>query len=410
VAALLAQVELFADLPREELTRLAASLRILRYPAGMLLFLEGEVGDRMFIVLAGGVAIIKALGTPDERLLNVRRQGEFIGEMSLLTGEGLRTASARVEDETTALELDAAEFRTLVSSTPSLAHKMLQVLSRRLRDSHDHTVRDLHEKNERLAAAYAELQAAQAQIIAQETLLRELRVARGIQESMLPHSLPQLGGVDLGARMLSARDVGGDFYDFYPLPDGRLVISIGDVSGKGVPAALFMALACSLLRAEAARGSEPGAALEQLNRHMVERGARGMFITAIYGILDPATRHLSYVRAGHEYPFVWDAQGKPLHIEPGRSLPLGLFPTSMLEAQAITLPPGATVLLFTDGMTEARDGDQTLFGHERLAAAAHGLGWATAQELCTSLIDAVQAHQGDAPQADDLTIVALRLT
>jgi serine phosphatase RsbU (regulator of sigma subunit) len=408
IEGLLRRVPLFAELPGQELQRLAASLRLLQAPAGSLLFAEGDAGDRLYIVVEGEIAIIKSLGTIDERLVHLRGAGEFIGEMSLLTGDGERTASARAASAVELLELTSEDFEQLMATRPALALQMLKVQSRRLRDAHDHTIRDLHEKNEHLARAYHELQAAQAQLIAQEALRRELRVAREIQQNMLPPKLPQLPGIEIGARMLPAQEVGGDFYDVFTLDDGRVGLAVGDVCGKGVPAALYMALASSLLRAEAVRSATPEEAVHHLNRHLSSRGADGLFVTLLYGVLDPHTRTLSYARAGHEYPMVCSADGELASLPHGHSIPVGILPEMAVESGSISLPPGSSVLFFSDGVTEAHNLNQELLGRERLAdliRAKPGLG---AAALCDDLLAALADHQGLAPQADDITLLAVR--
>ena len=223
------QVQLFAALPPAEIDALAASLHQTTYPAQTILFREGDHGDNFYIVLDGSIAIVKALETEDERLLALRGPGEFVGEMSLLESDGLRTASVRAQTDTTVLEVTRADFDTLLHRYPTIAYTMLRVLSTRLRTSQDATIHDLQEKNRRLARAYSDLQAAQEQLIEQETLARELELARGIQESMLPQQLPELAGFDVGARMVPARMVGGDFFDIIPLGPDTLGIVIGDV-------------------------------------------------------------------------------------------------------------------------------------------------------------------------------------
>ncbi len=404
----ISRVPLFASLPPEELDALAATLQETTYPAGTILFHEGDYGDRFHIVLDGSIEIIKALGTDDEQLISVRGVGEFVGEMSLLDGDGLRTASVRVRSEARVLELTRDDFDTLLRRHPAMAYEMLRVLSARLRASNDASVRDLHERNQRLAQAYADLQAAQAQIIEQETLMRELQLAREIQESMLPHTLPWMEGFDIGARMVPARMVGGDFFDIIPLGSDSLGIVIGDVSGKGVPAALFMALASSLLRAEVTRGAPPEQALPMLNRHLMTRNAKGMFVTLLYGVLWRESREFRYVRAGHEFPLAWDASGTRMAVSRGRGLPLGLFPTPVLDAQSLTLPPGGTLLLYTDGAVEAMDAQGVLFGHDRLYQVARADTEGTAQDLCDHVVQAISSYQGAASPADDVTLVAVR--
>jgi phosphoserine phosphatase RsbU/P len=407
-ALLISRVPLFAALPYAEIEALAETLEPSSYPPQTILFREGDYGNRFYIVLEGQIAIIKALGTDDERILAMRGPGEFVGEMSLLSRDGLRTASVRVETEAQVLELTRADFDALLHRHPTLAYEMLRVLSARLRDSHDSAIRDLHEKNRRLAEAYAELQAAQAQLIEQEALARELQLAREIQESMLPHALPQLSGFDLGARMIPARMVGGDFFDLIPLGPDTLGVMIGDVSGKGVPAALFMALTSSLLRAEITRGASPEEALHSVNRHLIARNVRNMFVTVLYGVLHRSTRTFEFVRAGHELPRVWDAAGAAQPIERGRALPLGLFSQSLLDAQTVVVPPGGTLLLYTDGVTEAMDVQGELFGLERLDVAVREAPTVAAQQLCDYLVEAVTAYHGATPQADDLTLLAVR--
>jgi len=406
--ALLKHVPLFVSLPPGELADMAVSLQETRYSAGAVLFREGDYGDRFYIVLDGRIAIVKALGSDDERLLGLRGAGEFVGEMSLLSQDGLRTARVRVHEDARVLELTRADFDALLHRHPLLAYEMLRVLSLRLRESHDTTIRDLHEKNTRLAQAYADLQAAQAQIIEQQTLERELRLARETQESMLPRVLPRMEGFDIGARMIAARMVGGDFFDVFQLGPDSLGVVIGDVSGKGMAAALFMALVSSLLRVEALRSETPEQALRVVNRHLLSRDARGMFVTVLYGVLCRETREFSFVRAGHEQPLLLDADGALLTPEMGRGHPLGLFPNPMLDAQTVRVPPGGTLLLYTDGVPEAIDARDELFGSERIAAAVRGAPEVSAQELCDRLVQAVTDYRGSAAQADDITLLAVR--
>lgn len=404
----LQQVPLFAELPIDEIEYLAATLRPAVYPADTLLFHEGEVGERFYIVLDGQIAIVKALGTVDERLVGVRGQGEFVGEMSLLNQDGLRTASVLVHEQARVLELTRADFDALLYRHPTLAYCMLRVLSTRLRASNDAAIQDLHEKNRRLAQAYADLQAAQEQIIKQETLARELQLAREIQESMLPHHLPTLPGLDLAATMIPARTIGGDFYDVISLGPDRLGLVVGDVSGKGVPAALFMALTCSLLRAEASRTASIEETLRAVNAHLLSHNTRSMFVTVLFGILQRDTRQFDFIRAGHELPLILDAQGQRHQFTFGRGHPLALFPNPALDIQSVTLPPGGTLLLYTDGATEAMDIQNQQFGADRLAETMRQHPQASAKALCDQLIATLAMHQGAAPQSDDITLVMLR--
>lgn len=404
----LRQVPLFADLPDEAIETLVTTLRPTDYPADTLLFREGEAGDRFYIVLSGTIAIIKAMDTPDERMVGLRGSGEFIGEMSLLNQDGLRTASVRVQENARVLELTRDDFDAMVYRHPSLAYAMLQVLSMRLRASNDTAIQDLHEKNRHLAQAYADLQAAQAQLIEQETLARELKLAREIQESMLTHNLPHLPGYDLCAHMVAARQIGGDFYDVLPLDDNRLVLMVGDVSGKGVPAALFMALTCSLLRAEASRNGSPEETLRAVNNHLLTYHTHSMFVTVLYGILHRDTRRFSFARAGHDLPLLLGPTGEHQRLTLGRGHPLGLFPAPALDVQTVEVPRGGMMVMYSDGATEAMNVANDLFGNDRIVAALRERLDASAPELCRHLLDALAAFCGDAPQSDDITLMVLR--
>jgi sigma-B regulation protein RsbU (phosphoserine phosphatase) len=253
-----------------------------------------------------------------------------------------------------------------------------------------------------------EMQARAQRAKEEEALKRELRLASEIQLSMLPARLPSPAGFDIGARMIPARAVGGDFYDVFTAGAGRLGLAIGDVSGKGMPAALFMALTSALLRAEAARTAAPERVMRNLNRHLCERNNGGVFVTLVYGVLEQATRQFSYVRAGHEYPLLHDRTGAPLAVPEGRSLPLGIFHDLVIETHTATLLPGDALLLYTDGVTEAMDEGHELFGLERLEKHLAAHPGEPAQAMCDRIVAAVAAYQGRAPQSDDITLLGVR--
>jgi serine phosphatase RsbU (regulator of sigma subunit) len=404
----LALIPFLTNLPPEESAALTAYLQPRDYPAGTTLFREGEIGDRLYILLSGEIAISKQLDDVEERLFGIRGAGEFIGEMSFLSADGRRSAGARVIADARMLELTRADFDMLVRRLPGLAYEMLRVISARLRESNDASVRDLREKNRQILEAYAELQAAQARLVEQERMAHEMQLAREIQESMHPATLSALPGYEVGARIVPAREVAGDFFDLFRLDDDTLALAIGDVCGKGVPSALYMAQTRSLIRVEARRGGTPAETLRAVNRHLMELiTGGGMFVTLIYGVLRGSARELVLARAGHELPLVWHASGA---VEPKRygvGHPLGLLPDPAIDTQRILLPPGATLLLYTDGATEAADPSGAFFGRERLHEVTRG-GPSRAQALCDGLVHALTAFRGAAPQADDITLLALR--
>lgn len=408
---LIKRVPLFASLHSTEIQYLAEILHESEVPANTLLFREDELGNRFYIIMDGQIEIIKALGTPDERLLGVRGRGEFFGEMSLLDPDGLRTASVRTRTPVRLLEMTRPDFEALLQHRPALAYEMVRVLSLRLRATDNATIADLHEKNRQLAQAYAELQAAQAQIIEKEKLEQELRTAHWIQQSILPRRLPHLPGFDFGARMEPARAVGGDLFDFIPLGQDRVGVVIGDVSDKGVPAAIFMALAYSLLRAEAGRSALPSKVLQRVNHHLLDMNDAGLFVTVLYGVVDPVRGEFTYARAGHELPLLLSPDGEVRRPAYGHSLPLGPFrDVPSLDEQTIPLPPGGAVLLYTDGATDLTDPQGVFFGLERLQVAVqasrHDGG--TAQAMCDRVWEALTAYQGASAQDDDVALVAIQ--
>jgi serine phosphatase RsbU (regulator of sigma subunit) len=406
---LISQVTLFASLPRGETEYLAGALRPREFPDNALLFREGMPGDVFYILLEGQVEVIKALGTDAERLLGIREMGSFLGEMSLFSRDGCHTASVRARTPLRVLEMTRADLDGLLNRQPLLAYEMVRVLTRRLDESENITIHDLLEKNRQLKRAYDELKAAQAQLIEKERLEAELDVARTIQRSILPRARPRLPGFDLGTLIEPMRSVGGDFYDFIPLGGDRMGIVVGDVSGHGVPAAIFMALTYSLLHAEAGRAGSPGEALLNVNRHLLDMNDSGMFVTVLYGILNCATREFDYARAGHELPLLLDARREAVELKRNRGQMLGLFSDLVLDEQSVILAPGQLLLMYTDGVDEAMDRDGQQFGLERLCTTLCACGRMSAQDTCKAVYDAVRAHCGMAAPHDDVLLVAIQV-
>jgi len=300
-----------------------------------------------------------------------------------------------------------ANFDALLRRQPDLAFEVMRELSLRLRDTDNAIIRDLQEKNRQLAEAYTELKAAQAQVIEKERLERELQVAREIQQSILPASLPPLSTFDLGALMVPARAVGGDLYDVIPVDDDQAAVVIGDVSDKGVPAAIFMALTSSLVRAETHHKVSPASVLTNVNRHLLGMNAYGLFVTLIYGLLDCRARTFTYVRAGHELPLLFSKDGRETRLESGAGQALGILDEVRLDEQTIAIPPGGSLLLFTDGAPDMLDPLGKPFGHDRLRRVARQRRGGTAQEFCQQVWRDVSAFQGGASQADDIALVAI---
>jgi predicted ester cyclase len=241
-----------------------------------------------------------------------------------------------------------------------------------------------------------------------ERFEQELLVARPIQQASLPREVPILEGWKISPRYQPAREVGGDFYDFHPLPEGRLGLVLGDATGKGVPAVLVMSTTCGMLRlaAQALDSSSPGEVLEQVNEALLARIPSNMFVTCFYAILDSKSGRLSYANAGHDLPYVRRGGGDAEELR-ARGMPLGLMPGMSYEEKEIVLDTGEAALFYSDGLVEAHDPKGEMFGFPRLRAlvADHreegSLGNFLLEELYSFTREGWE-------QEDDITLVMLQ--
>jgi predicted ester cyclase len=238
-----------------------------------------------------------------------------------------------------------------------------------------------------------------------ERVEQELKVARSIQRASLPKEVPDLEGWKISPFYQPAREVGGDFYDFLELIDGRLGIVVGDATGKGVPAALVMASARSMLRAVAQASYSPGDVLSRVNDALVTDIPTNMFVTCFYAILDPTSGSLTYANAGHDLPYLHRNDGaEELRA---RGMPLGLMPGMGYEVKEITLGAGDGALLYSDGLVEAHDPKGKMFGFPKLRAlvAEH----AEERSLEEVLLEELYSFVGEGwEQEDDITLLTLR--
>ena len=238
----------------------------------------------------------------------------------------------------------------------------------------------------------------------------ELALARRIQRSLIPLAAPALRGYELASYYDAAREVGGDFFDVFPLRDGagRAGLVIADVTGKGIAAALLMAFARPLIRSAVDQARDAVVALERTNRILVEERRSALFITALCATIDLRTHVLRLGNAGHEPPLVVPGDGRPLRWLGGSGPLVGAFAALNLEPCEVQLAPGDLVLLYTDGVTDMRAPDGDRFGDERLVASVERAREGTAQEVVDALASELAAFQGEEPAADDVTIVAVR--
>jgi len=237
----------------------------------------------------------------------------------------------------------------------------------------------------------------------------EMEIAGGIQKSFLPESSPQIEGMELAALNAPAKEVGGDFYDFIPISTDKWGLVIADVSGKGVPAALFMALSRTLVRANARGNLTAAAAIERANDLIAEDERANMFVTLFYCILDPKEKTLTYVNAGHNFPLMLRENGNVLIMLEAKGIALGIMPSIELEEKEIILRQGDIVVLYTDGVTEAINDKEEQFGVQRLVSTIEENRNLSASELIKQIQQAVTEFSQGQPQFDDLTLMILKV-
>jgi phosphoserine phosphatase RsbU/P len=346
---------------------------------GEWLFRKGDRADRMFYIRCGSIWLpeIKKSGTA----------GQIVGELGLFTPRTERTASAYCEADLEVYSMGRDEVIQYFRQDPSLALDLIQLSFKRFIE------------NERAEAA------------AKERLKSELRIACDIQTSMLPREFPAAvknGQVELCASIQPAKEIGGDFYDYFMTGKNRLCVLIGDASGKGIPAALFVAVAKSLLKAEASRSRSPAQIVSRVNRWLCPDNALCMFTTLLCVTLDTLTGEVECCHAGHEFPLVCRTNGTVQVVSLPCGKAVGVIEDVNYRSRKFRLRPGETLFVYTDGITEAISHAQENYSRERLlqSLAKHS------RSSLSGLLDGVKAdlsaHAQSEPQSDDITMLGLK--
>jgi serine phosphatase RsbU (regulator of sigma subunit) len=368
--------ELFAALCDE------GPLPLHEFPAGAVIFTEGEAGENMYLIQNGQVAILKG-DFEAPTLLDFRSRGEIIGEMALVEDRP-RSASVVALEDSRLLCVDRADFQQLLVQKPALAITIMATLSGRLRSA----------DTQRKVMAEAE-----------EELVQELKFAGQIQARLLPDAVPDLPGWDVAVNFRPARYTSGDFYDFIALPNGQLGLVVADVSDKGAGAALFMAVCRTLIRTFALQYPDaPELALEAANERILFDSETEQFVTVFYGALDPHTGTLIYANAGHNPGYQLRASAPPQKLS-HTGIPLGLLPGMRWGLGSAQFAPGDALVLYTDGVSEARNAAGKEFGEARLVEVAQDRLSDAAEDIRAALVAAIDYFVGDAPQHDDMTLL-----
>lgn len=351
----------------------------LEYAAGDIIFQPGDTSDNIYIVVRG-----KLRFTLHGNEVDTFTAGDLFGEMGMVENRprhGLVTAVTNC----TLIHIDHLRFASLIRQHPGFATRIMAVISTRL---HRRTEIELKKRS----------------------LERELAIGRKMQLSLLPQANPQISGWQFATYYHSAWQVGGDFYDFIHRDDdlNKLCLVIADVTGKGVPSALLMAVARTLLRAETRKGQSAADVVRRVNEVIINDNRSPLFLSALYAILNVETGVVQYASAGHDPPLcLRQATGK-IEKLPAEGFLLGAFSGVPFTEQEATLAVGDALLLYTDGVTEARDAVGQFFGEDRLRTAVLSAKDGSAEEIVASVVTAVKNFTNSTTQSDDMTLLVAK--
>jgi sigma-B regulation protein RsbU (phosphoserine phosphatase) len=390
-AARLRAHPLLMKIPKAELEELVGRCREVEIAPGEVLLAPGEANDTLYFILGGQLQV--HIGSRDSGDGFAILPGEIVGEMSIIESKPV-SAWVIADLRTTLLAMPEQVFWENFSTLPYATRGLLQLLIARVRKTD------------------AVLQGEFARKVHYEHIQRELSGAAKIQANILPSQEPLLSSdrVRASALIRTAREVGGDFFDAMTLDGHTVAVAVGDVSGKGMPAALFMVRVITLLRTSLRRAQPLSEILPSLNRMLCEGNDELMFVTLAVAVLDTDTGCLAYLNGGHNPPYL-SSGGGPFRLGEAPQGPLlGVDPNAVYKVQNTVMKAGDTLVLYTDGVTEAENSLKEQFGSARTAAALDLAGSkGDVKALVGDLAETVTRFAGDAPQSDDITVLALRM-
>lgn len=298
----------------------------------------------------------------------------------------------------------------------SVTGRRLGVLAVADKESRDGRVLDFTATDARLLSLFANQVAAaietarlHREALEKERIDRELELAAAIQREILPRSLPEVAGVELAAASVPTRQVGGDYYDFFPLSRGRIGFLAADVSGKGVPAALLVSTVHAAVHLQIEQSETISELVSRIDRHLQRYAAARKFLTLFFGVLEPDTGLLRYVSAGHNPALLFTSSGAILHVG-STGVPIGILPNATWREETLQMAPGDLICVYTDGVTEAVNEGEEEFGLDRLARLLARFGGGGCRELCDRVLAEVADFAREMPQYDDQTLVIVRRT
>ncbi len=355
-----------------------------------MLIEAGRENHHLFILRSGRLEVFLRLDTPQP--LRVISPGEMLGEMSVIDG-GAASAYIRSAGVSEVIAIHERDFWQWLAPLPGLMRKLTRLLTQRFRAVNEQAAESLTR---------------QLQL---EHLKKELATAASIQMGMLP-ALPLFPGhpeIESHAALLPAKMVGGDLYDAFMRDEDCALLAVGDVSGKGMPAALFMMRTLTLLRAHGNARTDPAQLLPLLNALLGENNEADMFVTLYVALLELRTGRLSLLNAGHLPPLLSRRGGPFAEVHGARGVLLGIMPSDRFSLAEIVLEPGDRILFYTDGVTEAENPAQEQFGLARTREALDRMpSAAKMRDLVDGLVQAVAGFAGEAEQSDDITVMGLK--
>jgi len=427
IVRMLRATSIFAPISKADLELIATRCTINSLSQGEALFRQGDIGTYACLVLHGNVSIEVEDDRGDRVTVAVISAGEIVGEIGAFASVP-RMATVRAQTEVRLLRIEQSLVRRLLDGNPDTAIAIIADLGRRLQNLNS-TIATLTRATDALAAgefdpAILDSMRKQAdqfshfadvfehmanEMVTKRAFAIEMRTAAEIQLAMLPPGGPcsPLPGVTIAAQMVPALRVGGDFYDYFPIDGTRLAIAIGDVSGKGVPAALFMSIAKTALRAAARVGGSVAEVLARANATLCEDNSEAMFVTVALAVIDTASGETEVASGGHEEIYLVDLGGVVRKIDP-MGPALGLFVDAHFRSLRVRRSPGEWIVLATDGVTEAFSAEREVFGNERLERQIAAFADATPGEMIAGISKTIRDFAEGMAQSDDLTGIAMR--
>ena len=385
--ALIEHHTLFQGVPTDILEALVRDREIRQLAAGDILLQPGQENTNLYLLLSGQLRV--HIGTVDSDSSFLIKPDECAGEISVVDNKP-PTAFVVVDQPSLVLVLPEETLWEDLLQVPSIAKNFMRMFADRFR-ANNRAIQDALEKQRRY-----------------EYLRKELAFAYDIQLGMLPHQLNLGPTVDIATGMQPAREVGGDFFDAFPVRPDEYAVVIGDISGTGVPAALFMVRTMTLLRTELLKDQPLADAVRGLNGMLHQDNAAGMFATLVVGMFNRKTGRFDYINAGHD-PVILGERGTSYRALPAATGPrIGIDRDAAFEVASVTLDKDDVLVLHTDGITDAKNDAGETFGPDRLLACLEENSATSAGELADRINRTVHRFVAGAPQSDDMTMVILR--